>query len=583
MGAEIGGTHSAAIHRDVPVPMRDGTILRADVWRPATDGRYPVLLQRLPYSKGDPSVAVAQAGLDPVRATEAGFVVVIQDCRGRFASEGQFAPFINEARDGEDTIAWCAALPFSNGTVGMYGQSYFGATQLLAAAQRPPALRAIAPALTASEYFEGWTYRGGVLELGLVMFWTLLSLAGEEIARRPAASQARLQAALERRLNDPWHAFERLPVDDLADLEEAVPFYRGWLENPDRNAYWRAIAPNERYGQIATPALHVGGWFDPFLAGTLENFTRMREEAATDEARAGQRLVVGPWAHACLGDVIGDVDFGPEASQAAADWTAMHLRWFERHLRPPARPESEPAVRIFLMGARRWFDADAWPLPGTRTETWYLHSRGTANTRDGDGSLGVEPCGADEPSDSFVYDPADPVPTTGGAAFLPGIFVAGHAGPRDQRDLELRRDILVYTSEPLDDDLDVVGSVSAILFVSSSARETDFVTKLVDVHPDGKALSICDGIACIAAPDPDRPLRIDLGATATRLRAGHRIRLEVSSSNFPRFARNPNTGASRIAVRPEELVVATQRVHHDAGRPSSLVLPIRPIPVSAAS
>jgi uncharacterized protein len=578
VGAEFDGVHSAAFHRDVPVPMRDGAILRADVWRPAAEGRFPVLLQRLPYSKADPSVAVVQAGLDPVRATEAGFVVVIQDCRGRFASDGEFVPFVHEAADGEDTIAWCAALPFSNGAVGMYGQSYFGATQLLAAAQRPPALRAIAPALTASEYYDGWTYRGGVLELGFVLFWTLFSLAGEDIARRPAPSQASLQAALDRRLSDPWAAFARLPVDDLADLEEVVPYYREWLERAERDPYWRAIAPNERYEQIVVPALHVGGWFDPFLTGTLENFTRLRAEAGSEHARAAQRLVVGPWAHACLGDTIGDVDFGPESSQAATDWTDMHLRWFEQHLRPETAADPAPTIRIFLMGARCWIDAEDWPLPGTRAEEWFLHSGGGANTRHGDGLLAPEPCAADEPFDSFDFDPAAPVPTAGGAAFLPGIFVAGHAGPRDQREVELRPDVLVYTSAPLDADLDIVGTVRVSLSVWSSAPETDFCAKLVDVHPDGRALSVCDGIARAVGPEPSRPVVVEMGATAIRVFAGHRLRLEVSSSNFPRFARNPNSGASRVAARPEDLVVATQRVHHDALRPSSLTLPIRSVP-----
>ncbi|UGS34062.1 Cocaine esterase [Capillimicrobium parvum] len=556
--------------------MRDGTVLSADVWRPAGGEDCPVLLQRLPYDRTDPSVAVAQAGLDPLRAVDAGYAVVIQDCRGRFGSEGRFEPFSNEARDGADTVAWCAALPFSSGAVGMYGQSYFGATQLLAATERPPALRAIAPALTGSEYFEGWTYRGGVLELGFVLFWTLFSLAGAEIERLPNGTQASLREALDRRLADPWSTFAALPVDRLDDLAPVVPFVAEWLSHADRDEFWRAIAPNERYGAIATPALHIGGWFDPFLSGTLENFARLRREAGDARARDNQRLVIGPWSHACLGDTIGDRYFGPTASQAATDWTALHLSWFDRHLRGVGPADAGPVVRFFLMGADRWVDAGAWPPEGTRVERWFLHGRGAANSRHGDGVLSRDACDLDEPVDSFTYDPADPVPTAGGATFLPGIFVAAQAGPRDQRHVEDRRDVLVYTSEPLAGDLDVVGAVRVTLAASSSSQETDFSAKLVDVHPDGRALLVCDGIRAVVAPDPGQALEVDLGATAIRFLAGHRIRLEVSSSNFPRFARHPNTTVPRLQASPAEMVPALQHVHHDAEHPSFLSLPVWP-------
>jgi putative CocE/NonD family hydrolase len=562
-----GSAPDIVVERDVAVPMRDGTVLRADVWRPAAAQGCPVLLQRTPYSKADLSVSVVQAGLDPVRAVEAGYAVVIQDCRGRFGSGGAFRPFVDEGADGEDTIAWCAALPFSSGLVGMYGQSYFGATQLLAAARRPPALRAIAPALTGADYAEGWTFRDGALELGFVLYWTLSGLAPDAIARQPEHRQAALRAALLRRLNDPMAAYERLPVDPLDDLVEAVGFYRDWLHRAPGDPAWRALAPNARYGDVAVPALHIGGWFDPFLAGTLENFAGLQD-------RGEQRLVVGPWAHACLGDTVGDVDFGPTAAQAAVDWTALHLGWFDRHLRG-VDTGRQPPVRYFMMGAREWMDGESWPPTDTVERRWHLHSGGAANTRHGDGQLSEEPCGPDEHADRFVYDPRDPVPTTGGAAFLPGIFVAAHAGPRDHRAVEERADVLVYSSAPLERALDVAGDVRVALSFTSDAVATDICARLVDVAPDGRAIGLCDGIRADVAPDQERPITVRLGATATRFRAGHRIRLEVTSSNFPRFARSPSTGVPRLRAGPGELVPARQRVHHDARRPSFLALPIR--------
>jgi putative CocE/NonD family hydrolase len=562
-----GLTPDAVVERDVAMPMRDGTVLRADVWRPATAQRCPVLLQRTPYSKADLSVSVVQTGLDPMRAVEAGYAVVIQDCRGRFASGGRVRPFVDEGADGEDTIAWCAALPFSNGRVGMYGQSYFGATQMLAAARRPPALRAIAPALTGADYAEGWTFRDGALELGFLLYWTLSGLAPDAIARQPEHRQAALRAALLRRLNDPAPAYERLPVDALDDLADAVGFYRDWLDSEPGDPVWRALAPNARYADVAVPALHIGGWFDPFLAGTLQNFAGL-------QGGGEQRLVIGPWAHACLGDTIGDVYFGPTASQAAVDWTALHLHWFDRHLRG-ADGGGQPPVRYFMMGAGEWMDATCWPLADTVERRWHLHSGGAANTRDGDGHLSEEPCGAQERADRFVYDPRDPVPTVGGAAFLPGIFVAAHAGPRDHRAVEERADVLVYSSAPLERAVDVAGDVRVTLSFKSDAAATDVCARLVDVAPDGRAIGLCDGIRADVTPDQEGPITVSLGATANRFRAGHRIRLEVTSSNFPRFARSPNSGVPRLRAGPDDLVPARQCVHHDARCPSFLALPVR--------
>jgi putative CocE/NonD family hydrolase len=555
---------SATVDRDLPVPMRDGVVLHADVWRPAAEGRYPVLLLRTPYDKSATEVTNVHSGLDALRAVDAGFVVVIQDTRGRFRSEGAFDPYRCERLDGADTVAWAAGLPYANGNVGMYGGSYFGGTQLLAAMERPPALKAIAPAITAADYYEGWTYQSDVLQLGFVLYWTLFALAPNEILRQPPGERERYQRIFDELMADPWATLARLPLDDLNGLEEILPWYGEWLAHDARDEFWRAVAPNEHYDRMAVPALHVGGWYDIFVAGTIENFARLSDEAATPEARAGQRLLIGPWAHANYRDTIGGLQFGPMSSWAALDSTAMQLAFFGEHLRGDASAEL-PRVRIFLMGANTWVESDSWPLPDVHAERWHLRSDG-ALTRDVPG---------DEVPDTFTYDPAKPVPTHGGATLIPGFEVGFRTGPHDQREIEARDDVLVYTSPQLEQHLDLVGHVVAELCVSSSAPSTDFTAKLVDVHPDGRAYLICDGIATFTDTGDPQLLQVSLGPTANRFRAGHRIRLEVSSSNFPRFARNPNTGGSRVSATDTALRPAHQVVYHDASRSSFLQVPVR--------
>ena len=578
----LAPTFQATLLRDVRVPMHDGVELRADIWRPARDGRYPVLLQRTPYDRTVTTPSIEHAGLDPVTAAERGYVVVIQDVRGRWASGGTFTPFTNEAQDGADTIRWCAELPFGDGQVGMYGASYVGATQMLAATQRPAALRAIAPAITASEYYEGWTYQGGALQL-FAVFWTLFGLLPSTLATLPEHERAEGMERLLGLLADPASMFARLPIGDLDGLEQHAPYLRDWLDHDRRDDYWRSLAPNERYEVIEVPGLHIGGWHDIFVAGTIENAVRLREEAPTESARARQHLLIGPWSHALYGDVVGEVEYGPTAALPAAALTELQLAWFDEHLRG-AEPAERPAARYFLMAANTWHDASAWP-PATEERKLYLHSDGRANTLAGDGRLTPEPCRDGEAADTFVYDPADPAPTRGGATLLPGQMVSRWAGSHDQREVESREDVLVYTSEPLTEPLDVTGAVRATVACATSAPDTDLTAKLVDVHPAGNAMLVCDGILVLSSREgldrripvvPGEPLTVtvELGHTAMRFSPGHRIRLELSSSNFPRFARNPNTGARAADARPGTLAVARQRVFHDSARPSYLSLPV---------
>ena len=580
----IAGRFTATVHRDVPVPMRDGTVLRADVWVPERSGRFPILLERLPYDKSVAVLTAVEAGLDPLRAVDAGYAVVVQDTRGRFTSDGTFEPFVHEVSDGVDTVAWCAGLPFSDGRVGMFGASYFGSTQLQAASAAPEALKALAPTVTGSDFYEGWTYQGGAFQLGFVLYWTLLTLIPNLIARMPGDERPRYEELLSEALLNPWDAYRRLPLSDLGGLEAIVPFYLDWLRRDTRDEYWQALAPNESYASIHTPALHIGGWYDLFIAGTIENFAGLRERAATADARRGQRLLVGPWSHGNFSDTIGELDFGLHASKGALDTTALQLAFFDEHLRGGG--VQGPPVRLFLMGAGEWIDEDDWPPPTARTQRWYLHSEGRANTASGDGTLSPEPCAVEEPADRYVYDPNDPVPTVGGATFLPGIFVSHNAGAKDQQAVERRADVLVYTSLPLVADLDVIGPVRATICVATSAPDTDFTAKLVDAHPDGGAYSVCDGILSLRhrsagspqgryRPDEVVEITIELGPTAMRFRRGHCLRLEISSSNFPRFARNPNGGVRATQARATDLREARQRVFHDAQRCSFLELVVR--------
>jgi uncharacterized protein len=573
-----------SIEKNLTVPMRDGVPLATDVYRPDRPGPFPTLLTRLPYNKDG---QLLSGYFDVQRAVQAGYAVVAQDTRGRWASGGEFSPFLDEARDGADAIAWAAAQPWSTGAVGMIGGSYVGVTQWTAATQAPGALRAIAPFVTTDQYYDGWAYQGGAFQLGFNLHWTLMALASAEMTRRLAAGAATAAdfAALVAALDGNDALYRRLPLLGLPELDGLAPYYDDWLRHPCYDDYWRATAPRESYGRITVPALNVGGWYDLFLKGTLANYTGMKASGGSDAARRYQRLVIGPWAHGPMGGWFSERSYGLLAGIDAADVTGLQLRWFDWLLTGAEDGVAgQKPVRLFVMGANEWRDEDDWPLPGTEYADYFLHSRGLANTAGGDGGLSADPPG-DEPEDVYLYDPRDPVPTTGGPTFLPGMFIGANAGPRDQRAVEARRDVLCYTSEPLAGPLEVIGPVLAVLQVSSSAPDTDFTAKLVDVAPDGRAENLADGILraryreSLSEPAPLEPGRVyqvtvDLVATAVVFAAGHRIRLEVSSSNFPRFDRNTNTGGVIAAEGEADLRQAVNRVHHTRALPSRLVLPV---------
>lgn len=576
---------SLVIDKNIMVEMRDGVRLATDVYRPEGDGQHPTIVQRTPYDKELP--VLRNWSFDVLRAAQAGYAVVVQDTRGRFRSEGVFDAFTDEARDGADTITWAAGQPWSTGAVGMAGGSYFGATQWLAAVEAGPELKAIAPFVTTDQYYESWAYQGGAFQLGFNLHWTLTSLGFGELMRQVGSGAApldrvpQLVAAID--ANDAL--YRRLPLRDVPELDGLAPYYQDWLAHPSYDAFWKATAPREFYQRITAPALNMGGWYDLFLKGTLANYLGMKDRGGSEQARRRQRLVVGPWAHGPLSGWYPQRSFGLMSGTDAADITGLQLRWFDALLKGEEdSDEADKPVRLFVMGTNVWRDEDDWPLPDTTYVDYYLHSGGSANTAEGDGRLSTEVPG-EQPDDTFVYDPSDPVPTTGGPTFLPGLFIGANAGPRDQRVVEQRPDVLCYTTPPLPEPLEVTGPVELVVHVSSSAPDTDVTAKLVDVHPDGRAENLCEGIlrvryrTSMSAPELMEPgrvyeLRVDLVATSNVFATGHRIRLEVSSSNFPRFDRNTNTGGTIADETEQDLRPATNRVHHCSGHPSRLVLPV---------
>jgi len=575
---------SLKMESDVAVTMRDGVTLYADIYRPDSDGPFPTILQRTPYDKTN---ALSATMLDPIRAAKAGFAVVIQDTRGRYASDGEFYAFRDDINDGYDTVEWAASQPWSTGKVGMYGASYVGATQWLAAISRPPHLVTIAPTVTASNYHEGWTYQGGAFELGFNMSWTLLQLTlanFKNVSSVQGVPQER-RAVLMHDVDDMTGGFEFLPTKDYPGLDSGLAkYYYDWLAHPDFDEYWQNLCIEDRHSEIDVPALHFGGWYDIFLGGTIQNYLGMTKSGATETARGGQKLVIGPWAHGARGSTMaGSHYFGIMADPAATDIDGMHMRWFDHWLNEGKNGITEEApVRIFVMGDDVWREEEEWPLARAQETKYYLHSSGKANSKQGDGTLSVESPQSEAP-DVFLYNPADPVPTTGGALCCNPYYAAN--GAYDQNQVEDRQDVLVYSTPPLAQDMEVTGPVTVTLWASTSVTDTDFTAKLVDVCENGCARNLTDGIIraryrdsmsnpTLLEPGKAYCYDIDLWATSNVFKAGHRIRLEISSSNFPRFDRNTNTGG--IIAADTELRPALQTVFHEGQQASYVSLAIVP-------
>ena len=576
---------------DVPARMRDGVILRANVYRPVGEGQWPVLLTRLPYGKDLP---ISNSMMDPAQVARRGYVVIVQDTRGRSTSEGEWDPMRREILDGEDTVAWAAQLPYSNGDVGMYGISYFGFTQWATAIRHPPALKAMIPVMTWSDPLDGVLFRRGAFELGSGASWQMMMGIDVLFRRYRGDPDSRNRGRAFYMLAKETDALAEqgywsLPLKEFGPLKrtDVAPAFFEIIDNAMNRNHADPLTILGKHERVTVPTFNIGGWYDIFLQDTIENFRNMRSQGSTPEARQS-KLLIGPWAHGVMTNPIGEVNFGFAASAAfidlQIDFVNLQLRWFDHFLKGiETGMLNEAPIKLFVMGANVWRDEQEWPLARAVETRYYLHSNGHANTLNGDGLLSTR-APESETADQYVYDPSNPVITRGGALLMTPEF---RPGPFDQRSVESREDVLVYTTPELEQDVEVTGPIVVHLWATSSAPDTDFVARLVDVHPDGYAQNLTDGIiraryrnfahggeVTLIEPGKAYEYEIDLWATSNVFKKGHRIRLDVTSSNFPRWDRNPNTGHE--FGEDSELAVARQSILHDAEHPSYVLLPLVP-------
>jgi putative CocE/NonD family hydrolase len=537
------------------VPMRDGIELSADVFRPRADGRYPVILLRTPYLKsGRNSTEQGRA------AVARGYVYIAMDVRGRGESQGDFMPYQHDGKDGYDAIEWAARQPWSTGKVGTIGKSYDAGVEWLAAIQQPPHLVAMVSLATVGDPGTDIFNTGptGVPTPTMISWYHLV--AGHGIQDLSAVDWSALA----------WH----LPLNTMDDVSgRPLPYWKEHLNHPGSDPWWDSQRYQTRYADITVPVLHITGWYDDVQGVTLKNFAGM-----TTAGHTNQKLIVGPWPHAInRSRKLGDIDFGPTA---VIDLDGSIARWFDYWLKgTPNGVMTEPVVKLFHMGDNAWADEAEWPIKRTQYTRYFLHSGGHANSLYGDGALSTTAPSSHESPDKFTYDPADPVP------FITEPTFAQLGGPDDYRPVERRDDVLVYTSEPVTDATLVCGPIRVQLQAASSGHDTDFTAKFLDVSPDGFAQRLSDGVVRgryrdgMNRPSPLEPGKaytydIDLWNTCESFAAGHRFRVEIASSAFPKYDRNLNTGEPVAGAT--RMVVASQTIYHDAAHLSSIVLPIVP-------
>jgi len=570
MAIELGEGSGVIYEPDVPIAMRDGVTLRCNVFRPAGGGKVPALIQRQPYNK---NAAQCYVYAHPAWYARHGYATIVQDTRGRYASEGTFYPLRLDAEDGYDTIEWAAKQGWCNGKIASFGFSIPGINQLLAASEKPPHLVTAMPGFYPAGMYEGFTHVGGAFGLAAVMDWGML-LAPEE-ARR--ANRADLLPAIRAAAGCVGRWNPTLSLREIPFLLDPplMPFIRDYCNHPMYDSYWQEFALDRRIPNIDVPCLHITGWWDSFIDQTIESYERFVELG-----RADHRLLVGPWYHIPWTQQVGCIDYGEDAKNVVDE---VQLAWLDAQLKGKKKAlEAIPPVRLFITGENRWRDFPRWPLPGTRSENLYLHSEGRANSLSGNGTLSFE-APSDEPPDFYVYGPDNPVQSAGGhSCCMPQNTPMG---PADQKGVELRNDVLVYTSEPMDKPLFLAGKVIAHLHAATTAADTDWVVKLCDVSPEGQSTNLQEGViraryregVTVEKPiEPNKALayRVAVGVVCHVIKRGHRIRVQVTSSNFPAWERNPNTGGPIGSEPPFSLVVANQTVFHDARRPSRLELPV---------
>ena len=552
MGTMIDCGSGVRLERAQQFTLSDGIVLVSDHYYPPGPGPHPTLLMRQPYGRDIASTVVYA---HPVWFAAHGYNVVIQDVRGRGDSQGEFYPFRNEGRDGAETIRWLRTRGESNGSIGMYGFSYQGMTQLLAAAEQPEGLVCIAPAQTACDLYHGWFYHQGALRLASSLGWGLQMMKAD--ARRRKLREA--SDGLEKAWADLRSQSLITPYGLHPQLQhQGMPGYvQDWFTHPLPGPYWSALDVSESLERIKVPALHLSGWFDTYLSGSVAGFLRLAAQAEN------QYLVAGPWVHIPWGELVGDQNLG---SEALFDTDSLLLRWFNHWLKQSGEFDREPRIRHFALGVNRWFETESFPQ---QTLALYLHSGGRADSRKGDGALSTVVPESDETRDVFVYDPEVPVSA-------PGI------GPANQTHLELGNNLLVYTSAPLEQPVHVLGSPQLTLYCVTSAAHADFTGKLVRLRPSGQADFVCIGIARSSYLFRDSGYRADsmqrwefsLEPTSCAFAAGDAIRLEVASSAFPLYDRNPSTEVQPWLADSWNWQRSTQMVLHDAQHPSRLELPV---------
>ena len=556
--------------------MRDGIELKVDIFRPKSDERFPAIVYLTPYNK---TGNTARAQLFASR----GYVVINADTRGRFESGGEWDPFSPlHKQDGYDLVEWAAKQSWSTGKVGMFGLSYMGWTQWWTATQAPPSLKCIVPEVAPPDNFYNCPYQNGIF-----VCW-MMDWAGMVSGRNPHSSGPGPYGgfAVNREA-----AYRNLPYIDFEKTRHHLPteWWKKWiLQNTAEGEYWKAIAYQkpEEYSRVTVPSLGATGWFDANFPGTPGNYLAMKKYGATPEARS-PRMVIGPWEHIInTHRIAADVDFGP---QAIIDWNGYVCRWFDYHLKGIENGIlQDPPIHLFVLGRNEWRTAQEWPLPETQWTKYYLHSGGKANSSDGDGSLSTTPPTA-ELSDRYTYNPEDPTPSAA--------FQNGHIdGPRDVSLSAKRNDVLVYTTPVLEKDVEIIGPITATIYAATSAKDTDWMVRLCDVSPDGRSSFLAEGVMRARHRDPDNggafnasrlsilepnkayPYVIEFWRpTGNRFLAGHRIRVEISSSYYPYYLRNLNTGEDNIGLASKP-VVAQQTIFHDADHASHVVLPVIPIP-----
>lgn len=555
-------TYSVETFMDVKTPMRDGVNLSADVYLPRADGPFPTVLIRTPYDNNtDENIGKARA------LANLGYACVVQDTRGRYDSDGHNVPFHGQAEDGFDTQEWIGRQPWSNGKVGTAGGSYLGIIQWQGASLASQYLTCTVPRVAPCDHVVDAVAPGGAFQLS----WLLDVAASAAVSGRAVHNIQH------------YHWTEAVRMLPLVEFDERIqcnlPFWKPWIQQPLDAAYWTALDVSDRWDEITAPAFNMSGWYDVHIQSAFTFFNGLCHHGGSPEARQS-KLVVGPWLHNLSNSArVGDIDFGSSSMQ---DLDGMELQWFDYWLKGIDNGiVDEPPLKLFIMGINQWRDEHEWPLARTDWQTWYLHSDGRANTVRGDGSLSLE-SPSEEPADGFVYDPEYPVQTLGGPNLCQAI---ASDGPHDQRPVEMRNDVLCYTSDPLEANLEVTGPIKLVLYAATDGTDTDWTAKLVDVSPTGYAKNLCDGIIraryrngfghpTLLTSGEVYEYEIEVGVTGNVFLAGHRIRLEVSSSNFPRFDRNPNTG--HPIGMDTELRSAEQTVHHSQPFPSHLVLPVIP-------